>query len=504
MSPLPADRGDDETLVERARQLLERRWLVILQAMIVVPLATLLLSMVQTKTWTGVATLLYEPARQSSGAVDPAREAATESKLVALPGIADRAAAELGGEWTPQKVRDAVSVEPVGNSDLIEVRADAGSAHTAADVANAYASAFIDTQDASSVAELRRRLAVYDSYVRSLPPDQQVGPRGQRLQQKLDSLRISSALQSDSQRPSVQLRQRSEIPQSPSSPKTKRNVALGLLLGAALGVALAALLERLDRGIKSVDELETLYGLPILARIPKTRGLDRRLERYGLGDVTHQGVEAEAFRALRANLRYFNHDGRLRSLMVVSPDAQDGKSTVAACLAATLAKKGDKVILVETDLHKRTSAAVDERDGRERGLSTVLAGGSLDEALLSVPVGTADGEGHELAVLPSGPPPPNPSELLESRRMHQLMKELGERYDIVVYDTPAIGAVSDALPLLPESAGVIVVSRLHHTSRDRALDLLKQLSLLRAHVLGVVANYVPQQKSRGYDYYYRA
>jgi Mrp family chromosome partitioning ATPase len=74
----------------------------------------------------------------------------------------------------------------------------------------------------------------------------------------------------------------------------------------------------------------------------------------------------------------------------------------------------------------------------------------------------------------------------------------------VVYDTPAMGAVADALPLLPESAGVIVVSRLHHTSRERALVLLKQLSLLRARVLGVVANYVPQSKQRGYGYYYRS
>jgi Mrp family chromosome partitioning ATPase len=83
------------------------------------------------------------------------------------------------------------------------------------------------------------------------------------------------------------------------------------------------------------------------------------------------------------------------------------------------------------------------------------------------------------------------------------MAELAERYDVVVYDTPAIGAVADALPLLPEGAAVIVVSRLHHTSRDRAVELLQQLSLLRARVLGVVANYVPKTKQRGYDYYYR-
>ena len=188
------------------------------------------------------------------------------------------------------------------------------------------------------------------------------------------------------------------------------------------------------------------------------------------------------------------------------------RSAVAACLATTLAQRGDRVILVEADLHKRTGDGRSRRGGTSpanaggagdehpRGLTTVLAGGDLDDALVIVPVG-GDGRERELTVLPSGPPPPNPSELLESRRMHELMTELQRRCDIVVYDTPALSAVSDALALVPDTAGVIVVSRLHHTSRDTARELLKQLSLLRAHVLGVVANCSELPKRRGYDYY---
>jgi Mrp family chromosome partitioning ATPase len=116
-------------------------------------------------------------------------------------------------------------------------------------------------------------------------------------------------------------------------------------------------------------------------------------------------------------------------------------------------------------------------------------------------VGDDDGPQRELNVLPSGPVPPNPSELLESRRMHDVMMELQERYDVVVYDTPALSAVSDALALLPDTAGVIVVGRLHHTNREAVRELLKQLSLLRAHVLGLVANCSQVPKRRGYDYY---
>jgi uncharacterized protein involved in exopolysaccharide biosynthesis len=137
-------------------------------------------------------------------------------------------------------VRDAVSVSGVGSTDLIQVSASAHSPRTAAAIANAYAQAFVAAQDASSVAELQRRLGVYNGYVNSLPAAERSGPRGLRLQQQLDSLRINNALQSDSQQPSAQVRQSAELPKSPSSPKTARNVALGVLLGLALGLALAA------------------------------------------------------------------------------------------------------------------------------------------------------------------------------------------------------------------------------------------------------------------------
>jgi capsular exopolysaccharide synthesis family protein len=412
-------------------------------------------------------------------------------------------------------VHDAVSISSSPDDDLVGVSATAPTPRAAMTLANAYAGAFISLQDASNLTDVQRRLRVYDDYYNSLPASQRNGPRGLRLQQRLDNLRISQALQTDSQEPSARIMQAAELPTAPSAPRTKRNVALGVILGLLIGFALAAALERLDRRIKTVEELEQITGLPVLARIPRVRSLGKRLRsRGGVSDVLRQGAGAEAFRSLRASLRYFNVDGDLRSLLVVSPDAQDGKSTVAACLAATLAQRGDHVALVETDLHKPadhkgrgggTTAAVAVGAGGQQhrtGLSTVLAGGDLSEALIPSPTYGNDGMIRPLSVLPSGPVPPNPSELLESQRMREVMKALSERFDLVLYDSPATAAVSDALPLVPETTGVIVVSRLHHTSRDRVRDLLKQLSLLHAHVLGVVANCSDVPKRRGYDYYY--
>ncbi|UGS34626.1 polysaccharide biosynthesis tyrosine autokinase [Capillimicrobium parvum] len=507
------DPNDDDSLVEKLLRLLRKRWLIVLQAMIVIPLAALLFSLTQEKQWTATSTLLVQPARQNSGSVDLTRQAATQAKLVGLPVVAARTAQRLGDGWTQAKVEAAVSVSASTDTNLINVNATTAPPEAAQKVANAYATSFIDLQDASNAADVRRRLDAYDAYFRSLPASQRTGDRAARLQRQLDALRISSTLNGDNQSPTAEMSQPAQLPSSPSSPKVVRNVILALLLGGVVGVSLAALRERLDRDISSVDELERISGLPILARIPRARGLDRRLRRSGSAEVLRSGAEAEAFRALRASLRYFNIGGNLRSLLVVSPEAEDGKSTVAACLATTLAQRGDRVILVEADLHKHTgegrsrgagmspAAAVGAGDEHADGVTTVLAGGDLDDALLAVPLGDGDGPQRELIVLPSGPTPPNPSELLESGRMHDLMMELERRCDIVVYDTPALTAVSDALALLPDTAGVIVVGRLHHTSRDTIRELLKQLSLLRAHVLGVVANCSELPKRRGYDYY---
>src|SRR5262249_40366338 len=147
------------------------------------------------------ATLNFEPARQNAGSVDLTRQAATQSKLVGLPAVADATAARLGRGWTPRHVRGAVEGNGEGGSNPVGgTGATARGAREAARVATTYAQTFVALQDAANVADVQRRLKVYDDYVNSLPPDDRSGPRGQRLQQALDTLRINEALQSDSQK----------------------------------------------------------------------------------------------------------------------------------------------------------------------------------------------------------------------------------------------------------------------------------------------------------------
>jgi capsular exopolysaccharide synthesis family protein len=192
---------------------------------------------------------------------------------------------------------------------------------------------------------------------------------------------------------------------------------------------------------------------------------------------------------VRANLRHFQANRDVRSVLVTSAAAGEGKTTVSWNLACTAAASGARVLLIEAELRKPTFVT---RFGvpAQEGLADVLAGKRLpSEVIATIPVGSANGAGpHVLEVIASGGIPPNPSELLESGMMQSLIRKAEEVYDLVIIDTPPLSAVSDAVALVPLVSGVLVVARLGGTTRDAALHLERQLENLDARVLGVVAN----------------
>jgi capsular exopolysaccharide synthesis family protein len=195
---------------------------------------------------------------------------------------------------------------------------------------------------------------------------------------------------------------------------------------------------------------------------------------------------------MRGNLRYLNFGRDIKSILVASASQGDGKSTVARHLAMAMASMGDSVVLVEGDLHKGNSPLVGPDDAGP-GLSGLLVGASLQESLVRIELPTTAGEvPRRLTVLPSGPAPPNASELLGSMRMLQVLHGLEKVFDVVVVDSPPISAVSDALALVPEVSGVLVVCGLGQTTRDSARRLRKELALLGGRALGVVANFAPR------------
>jgi len=491
---------DDGALEQGLRILRRRKWIVI-QALIVVPAIALGLSLMQENQYTATASLLFRQAPEgllseggTNSFIDPARESATNEELVTLPVVADRAAKEIGDGVTGDQVLSSVSVDTGGDSDLAQISATTDSPELSAEMANAYGEAYIEFRRTADQSQVQSAIERVESSLAELTPAQQTSARAIALNDRIEQLQLVQALQTGK----AELVQRATPPTSRSSPKPALNVAIGIVLGGLLGFGLAALRDRFDRRVRTVDELEELFALPILSRVPRTRSLAKG----SAADPGSTTPEGEAFRVLRTNLRFFNVDSELRSILVASPSAGDGKSTIARNLATTMAEMGDRVVLVEADLHKGGSLRGMVGNGDSEGLSSVLAGASLDQALIDITI-SVDGaqETRALTVLPSGPVPPNPSELLESDRMRQLLAELQTRYEIVVVDSPALGAVSDALALVPEVDGVVVVSGLGQTTRDAARRLSKQLSLTGTRPIGVIANFT--EVDRGYSYYYR-
>lgn len=278
-------------------------------------------------------------------------------------------------------------------------------------------------------------------------------------------------------------------PLVPVAPRPKRNMVAGAGAGLLAGLALAMLVEQLDVTVKNKDEVEKLTGAPVLAGIPKLdiKGQVVHLE----GDL--QSIGAEAFRKLRTALQFLSVDHPVRTLMVTSAFAQEGKSTTSLNLAAAFAHAGLRTVLVEADLRRPVLHKIFASD-RQRGLTTCLIGRvPLQSAILPTPV-------RNLTHIPAGAVPPNPAELLASHPMQDILSRLAASHDIVVVDAPPLLPVADAAALAPRVDGVLIVAKTNSTPRDRLQEATEQVTKVGGRLLGIVLNQV--KGGRDSDSYY--
>lgn len=472
---------------ERVLRVLRRRWVVVLVAALAVPIAAYLVSSSQEEKYTATATLLFESS--SANPIEPGRQTATNEALAVLPVVAERTAEKLPDVSTFE-ILESISASSENNTtDVATISATSTSPQLAARIANAYSRAYIEFRRESEQSQVQQAIDLVERSLSEIPPTERGASQAARLEAKLNSLEVQQALQTGK----TQLVQPAGVPSVPSSPKTKRNVVVGIVFGLLLAVALAALLERVDRRVRSVEELEELFGLPLVAQIPRSQALASARPRE-----IAQLTEAEALRALRANMRYFNAGNGTRVILFVSAEPGDGKTTTARALAAIMAEMGDRVVLVEGDLRKGTELRM-VGDLPVPGLASALSGVPLNEVLVRVPVkqpGAVDPKW--LVVLPSGQAPPNPAELLEGEGMRVVMKTLTDHFDTVVIDTPALGLVSDALALVPFATNVIMIGAVGRTTRDSALGITKQLALLGTHATGLVVTFSDVRREKYY------
>lgn len=307
------------------------------------------------------------------------------------------------------------------------------------------------------------------------------------------------------------------VPVRPISPRPTRNLVFGLFLGLMLGVGAALGRESLDTRIRSMDDVRTATGgVPVLGTIPRLQGFtasgenghrrsrivpvapETLVQNHLVTRMDPKSPASEAYRTLRTNLTFANLERRTQTLVVTSAAPGDGKSTSASNLAITLAQQGVRTLLVDADLRKGILHELFDIS-QDPGLTHVLLGTvSRGEAIRRIELEGGTGVLHFLS---SGVFPPNPSELLGSERMRQLIGEMRDEYDMIIFDAPPLNIVTDAAVLGTMSDATLLVARAGNTDRRALGQAAAQLQHVRAAVTGVVLNDFEADGSR-YTYSY--
>ncbi len=293
----------------------------------------------------------------------------------------------------------------------------------------------------------------------------------------------------------VRVLDEASVPLSPARPKKVRNLLLALMVGLFGGVGLAFLLEYMDETLKDPEDVERRLGVTNLAVIPILK-----VNRDDLGEepvewmVQPRSLASEAFHVLRANLLFSPADHPLRVVLVTSAAPDEGKTFTAVNLAVSLAEIGKRVLLVDADMRKPRLHHLFHLDNDE-GLSDILAG-------VCQPRPQITSRAKNLHVVPCGPVPSNPANLLASEAMATFLGEQRELYDFVVLDSPPVGVVSDALVLGRISDGAIVVVKGTKTPRRQVEKAVSALADLEIRILGTVLNLIDMTRDRYYYTHY--
>lgn len=290
---------------------------------------------------------------------------------------------------------------------------------------------------------------------------------------------------------------KAEVAQAPFKPNLKKNLMIALVLGLFGGIGLAFLFDHLDDTIKSGDDLEKLTGLAVLGIIPEVNKQKDRVESVALMSVEDPTSNvAEAYRSIRTALTFASATGSPKVLQVTSSAAGEGKTTTALSMAIAYTQAGSKVLMVDCDLrnptlHKELNLANDV------GLTNYLAAGFkpsdvVQKATIS-----------NLWVLPTGPIPPNPAELLSSGKMLDFVTTAAGRFDMVIIDSPPVLGLADALVIASMAEATMLVVDAGVTRTGSIEGSLKRLRRTRANVIGtVLTKYGQGSSGYGYDYQY--
>jgi capsular exopolysaccharide synthesis family protein len=499
------------TLADYLRTLRKYRWFILLVALVCAG-AAFAVSAFQEKDYEATASVsVTDPAQDptvgSGGftAQTPLQIASAHAPQVTRAEVVRRVKEDLGLRGvTTAEIRALVDVEIDPNSYLVTITAHSSDAGEAARVANAFATADADLTTSAARAEFQAEAARLADRI------QEASSGNDPVRDGIDYNRLSLLRSLSSVAEPVKLSDAAQVPGSPASPKPVRNTLAAAVFGLLLGIALAYGRQMLDRKLRDPADVGEIFDRPVVVRL--------RPEAFGhtgsSQDATVKGIgpldplDAEAFRMLRENVRYLAVGGDLRTIAVTSAIPEEGKSTVAACLAMASAAAGKQTLLVECDLRRRVLAG---RFGINEapGLSDYLLGDAEPQDILQVvPVPAApmtNGSPRTLVAITAGSAPPHPADILSSKRFADFLGVVGKTYDQVIIDCPPLLPVADTLEILPRSDGVLMCVRLDWTTRDQAQAARAALDRLPARPTGIVLTAFTEFDKdyyRGY-YHYR-
>jgi len=456
----------------------------------------------QTPQYRGEARVLVKPVDQIAGSPTTVPNLETERQIVASMPVASLVKEELQIRRSVDAILEGLSVEAVIESEVMTVAYTSPDPQAAADVANSFSRNYIqyrrdqvlDSLLAAQEAiqgqikgvqtELTQVIKKIESATTSGDSAIVTTLEGQHtalvarlgvLQQRLQDVQPDRTVELGA----GQVIEAARRPIAPASPSFPKNGALGLMLGLAAGVGVAFLRERLDDRFKDRIDVERVVDAPLLATVPKFKSDGKRKV---LASTDPRGAATEAFRSLRTSLQFMASQRGVKSVLITSANEGEGKTSTSVNLAAALAQAGKKVVLVSGDLRRPTLEQLFNL-GHDAGLSTLLSRhhDNLDAAIKRTAI-------SNLSVLPSGPIPPHPAELLNSPRLGEIIRELESKFEVVVVDSAPVLAVADTATLAPHVGGVVLVIDAASTTKSVVAHARQELEMVGAQIVGAVLN----------------
>jgi capsular exopolysaccharide synthesis family protein len=472
---------------------------------LILPIAAYVFSERQDERYESSASVLYRdidaiavgvnedesPPVLASG--DASREGAANVALLTSVNTERQVERRLGGE---RAVAEEVEISAEPESNVLRIDTTDTSPGRAARTANAYALEFVSLRRRAEQRKLGTEIAFLTQELNRLGQFT-ISPGANRIRRQLRRLDFLRSQQASGAR----VISRAERASTPSSPRPVRNALLGGIVGLFLAGVTALLFERLDPRLRTPRDVESALDRPVLGFIRKSRAL--------AGAPSGKGPpspDADDFLAIRNYLKYAHSHEDVRSLLVTSSAAGDGKTTVAWNLAWAAAGPERRALLIEADLrHPRLASRLGVRSPAT--LAQVLDGdATLAEAIQDVAVeSSSNGQvpARVVSVVFAGPVSDRPRDPEAWERLGMAVKAVEQEFDLVVIDTPPMPSVSDAVPLAAAVDGVLVVSRMGNTPRAGLVRLREQLEAIDAPMIGAVINGVNRELAfdYGYDHY---